>query len=327
MLRHLRNVHAGESRRGGGEGSGGGGVSEGGEGKSVDRKPFFFGHPFTANITGPTGCAKTYFVKTLLQNCRTKMAPPSQSIVWLHKRWQPLYDEISRTVVPRVEFDRGIPSDLDGDHYFEPQIRNVIILEDLMSITAKDSRINDLFTEGSPHRNISVVMLNENLFFGKDPTQRKNCHYIVLFNNPVDRQPIATLGRQTYHSRRNFLLQKFDEATKEYYSYLVVDLKQTTSDSLRLRIDALGTSIEKEKNEEEEEEDEENLEKEEGEEEQEEHSDLLACRPCGLLFAHAWDLKDYQIRGCPVDEHPAKRCKREDDGVERTCDYEIKMLP
>ena len=115
------------------------------------------------------------------------------------------------------------------------------------------------------------MTLNQNLFFGKDPTQRKNCHYIVLFNNPVDRQPIATLGRQTYHSRRILLLQKFDEATKEYYSYLVVDLKQTTPDSLRLRIDALGTSIEKEKDEEEEEEDEENLEKEEGEEEQEEH--------------------------------------------------------
>ena len=83
------------------------------------------------------------------------MAPSPQKIVWLYKGWQPLYDEISRTVVPLVEFVRGIPSDLDGDHYFEPRIRNVIILEDLMSIAAKDSRINDLFTEGSPHRNLS----------------------------------------------------------------------------------------------------------------------------------------------------------------------------
>jgi hypothetical protein len=98
----------------------------------------------------------------------------------LYKRWQPLYDEISRTVIPRVEFVRGIPMDLDDDHYFDPRIRNVIVLDDLISIAAKDSRINDLFTEGSHHCNLSVVTLNQNLFFGKDPTQRRNCHYLVL---------------------------------------------------------------------------------------------------------------------------------------------------
>jgi hypothetical protein len=110
------------------------------------------------------------------------MAPPPQRIVWLYKRWQPLYDEISRTVVPRVEFVRGIPMDLDGDHYFDPRIRNVIVLDDLMSTAAKDPRINDLFTEGSHHCILSVVTLNHNLFFGKDHTQRRNCHYLVLFS-------------------------------------------------------------------------------------------------------------------------------------------------
>jgi hypothetical protein len=128
MLRHHRNVHGGGSRGagesgggsiigGGGHGEagrggecGGGGVSGGGgrgEGKSIDRKSFLFRHPFMENITGLTGCGKTYLVKTLLQNCRTKMGPPLQRIVWC-KRWQPLSDGISRTVVPRVEFVRGI---------------------------------------------------------------------------------------------------------------------------------------------------------------------------------------------------------------------------
>ena len=116
---------------------------------------FRFQHPFTANITGPTGCGKTYFVKALPQSCRNKMAPPPQRIVWLYKRWQPLYDVIRKTVLPRVEFRRGIPMDLDSDDFFDPRIINVIVLDDLMSTVTKDPWINDLFTEGSHHRNRS----------------------------------------------------------------------------------------------------------------------------------------------------------------------------
>ena len=100
---------------------------------------------------------------------------------------------------------------------------------------------------------MTVIALNQNMYFGKDPTQRRNCHYLVLFNNPVDRQPVTTLGRQMYPSRKNFLLQKFDEATERPFGYLLKDLKPTTPDSLRLRTDVLGTGIEKEKDEEEEE--------------------------------------------------------------------------
>jgi hypothetical protein len=51
--------------------------------------------------------------------------------------------------------------DLDDDHYFDPRIRNVIVLDDLISIAAKDPRINDLFTEGSHHRNLSVDASDE----------------------------------------------------------------------------------------------------------------------------------------------------------------------
>jgi hypothetical protein len=79
------------------------------------------------------------------------MAPPSQIILWRYKRWQPLYDVIRKTVFPRVEFRRGIPMDLDSDDFFDPRIRNVIVLDDLMSTAAKDPRINDLFIEGSDH--------------------------------------------------------------------------------------------------------------------------------------------------------------------------------
>lgn len=68
------------------------------------QQKFQFTHPFTANVSGPTSCGKTYFVKLLLQNCLTKIDLPPERIIWLYKRWQHLYDVIKDTVSPSVEF-------------------------------------------------------------------------------------------------------------------------------------------------------------------------------------------------------------------------------
>ena len=118
----------------------------------------------------------------------------------------------------------------------------MIVLDDLMSTVAKDPRITDLFTEGSHHRNLSVVVLNQNLYFSKDPTQRRNCHYLVLFNNPVDKQSIMTLARQMYPGKTQYFLEKFENATKQPYGYLLIDLKTTTPEELRLRDDIFQQS-------------------------------------------------------------------------------------
>lgn len=67
-----------------------------------------------------------------------------------------------------MDFFRGIPVDLESDGFFDANKKNMIIWDDLMSTSAKDPRINDLFTEGSHHRNLLVVVLNQN--FEKDPT-------------------------------------------------------------------------------------------------------------------------------------------------------------
>ena len=158
-------------------------------------------HPFTMCISGPTSCGKTFLVKNILQSFQKKTAlvyPKPERIVWLYKRWQPLYGELKATVYPPIEFHRGIPDNLEEDEYLDPRKRNLIISDDLMSTASKDRRVTDLFTEGSHHRNLSVISLNQNLYYSKDPTQRRNCHYMALFNNPVDQRPMMTMARQMY---------------------------------------------------------------------------------------------------------------------------------
>ncbi|XP_071145283.1 DIS3-like exonuclease 2 [Mytilus edulis] len=59
-----------------------------------------------------------------------------------------------------------------------------------------------------------------------------------------------------------------------------------------------------------------------GEEDVGSESDLMACRACGLVFAHSRGLEIHQKRDCG-EEPSAKRCRTEDDGVEGTYGYEL----
>ena len=166
---------------------------------------------------------KTFFLVELLKRTQTYLQPSPQRIIWLYKRWQPLYDVIKNTVLPRVEFIKGIPLNLEKDDFLNTRVRNLIVLDDLATDASKDSRITNLLTEVSHHRNLSVIALNQNLYFSKDPTQRRNCHYLILFNNPVDRQPVMTLARQKYQKNPRELLNHFEDAISQPYGYLLID--------------------------------------------------------------------------------------------------------
>ena len=192
-----------------------------------------FLHPFTMGISGPTGCGKSEWVKQLLLSNTIQPAP--ERIIFLYKRWQPLYDTLHKTVQPKIEFMPEIPDNIDSDDFICPKVRNVLILDDLMTTATKDQRITNLFCEGSHHRNLSVIALNQNLYFGKDPTQRRNTQYLVLFKNAIDQMPVLTLARQMYPTNPNLLIKQFQEATEQPYGHLVVNLKPHTQDHLRLK--------------------------------------------------------------------------------------------
>ena len=79
-----------------------------------------------------------------------------------------------------------------------------------------------------------MIAIYQNLYYSKDPTQRRNCHYLVLFNNPIDQQPVMTLARQIYPGDPQMLMKKYREAVEKRYGYLLVDLKPQTDADMRL---------------------------------------------------------------------------------------------
>ena len=183
-------------------------------------------HPFTCIVAGPTGCGKTEWVKRFIQHIQDLVRPSPTQIVWSYAEWQPTY----RSLPNYVSVVQGLP---DIPNYNkEPQL---IVIDDQMD--HNDRRITNLFTKGSHHRNISVMYIVQNLF-DKNKEHRTislNAHYLVVFKNPRDGSQIVHLAKQMYPGKTRYVQHAFELSTQRPHGYLLIDLKQSTPEGMRLR--------------------------------------------------------------------------------------------
>ena len=135
----------------------------------------------------------------------------------------------------------GIP--LETIEGFDSSKNNLIIIDDLMLESSKSKHVVNLFTKGFHHRNISVIFIMQNFFYGAKEirTITLNAHYIILFKNPRDKTQITSLARQMFPSNSQFLQESFAEATREPFSFLLIDLKPFTPEELRIRTNIFST--------------------------------------------------------------------------------------
>ena len=185
-------------------------------------------HPFTCMVVGPTQCGKTQFVLELIRRS-SSIHPPPERIVWCFGCYQDLFRSVDG-----VEFVESVPdmNILDGG-----KKKTLLIIGDLISET--DARVTKIFTKGSHHLNCSVIYISQNLF-NKGKENRNIClntHYLVLFKNPRDSAQIVHLGRQIFPDATKYFKESFADATSLPFGYLLIDLRTTTPDLLRLRTD------------------------------------------------------------------------------------------
>jgi hypothetical protein len=195
--------------------------------------PIVFEHPFTMLIAGPTKCGKSVFTSKLLRNLHY-IQPVPERIMWAYGEENQHQFEIIQKQCPNmnIEFCSGVPE----TDQLQPDERNLLIIDDLMEDAGKSSKVANLFTRGSHHRNLSVVLIVQNMFHQgrKMRDISLNSSYIILFKNPRDMQQIISLGRQIYPRQNKYLSEAFALATKRPHGYLVVNLTQAAADHGRL---------------------------------------------------------------------------------------------
>src|SRR5882672_4842945 len=159
--------------------------------KEFSAVDFKFKHPFTAMVAGPTGSGKTILIRRILKNYKILLAnlrPEASShglrVLWCYGVWQSLYDvPIAEDVI--VTYNEGFP---DYQALNTPQLKpDVIVVDDLMSGMKNNTDMADLFTKGSHHHGISVILCVQNVFDKHVRTVSVNSHYLLLMKNPRDR--------------------------------------------------------------------------------------------------------------------------------------------
>ena len=137
-----------------------------------------FESPSTWIISGMTGSGKTTWLYKLLQ-CKDVIFKDPNKIIYCYSIWTKLFDSMEKDL--DMEFVQGAPNAekikaiYDGKHH-------IICLDDLQQEVANSKGATKLFTQLSHHNNLSIIYLNQYLFYqGKCMrTLNLNTDYTIL---------------------------------------------------------------------------------------------------------------------------------------------------
>lgn len=195
-----------------------------------------FSAPTTILICGSTQSGKTHFTKELLQNANGMFSTPVDRIVYAYSEHQPMFEEMVQTI-PNFSLHQGLPSKDDIEQYTEGIDHTVVVLDDLMLQVAQSPHCVQLFTVTSHHRNVTIVMLSQNLYPpGKYArTISLNFLNVILFKNYRDSRQVITFGSQILPGQVSFFKSAYESATRPNFGYLHVCLEPTQNRDYQLR--------------------------------------------------------------------------------------------
>jgi hypothetical protein len=193
-----------------------------------------FKHPFTCIVARPTGSGKTSFTLWFLQNLATLCTALNFAggILCCYSEKSAVLSRELAALGKDVEFHEGVPENLGNA---QGKVR-LIILDDLLNeVYSKD--VCDLFTKGSHHRNVYVLLKTQNILqqgrFCR--TISLNAKYTVALKNVRDKNQFLYLARQVHPENSDSLYRAYIDTTEKPHGYLILDFAQDTNDLLRYR--------------------------------------------------------------------------------------------
>ena len=185
---------------------------------------------FKLFISGPSRCGKTFFISELLENIETFAKDPPETILYIYKIWQTKFDEMKSVVDGFIEDNENVVQQIKelalGQKIF-------VIFDDLINSKSLMD-IATLSTVDGRHMNMSMAFLTQRMFVNNEHFRQisQNCDYFCIFKNPRNSSEIRTLAQQLTPGSLS-LIEIYKEATKNPFSYLLINLTQECDPSVK----------------------------------------------------------------------------------------------
>ena len=177
---------------------------------------------FKIFLSGPSGCGKTTFISDLITNLDQISVDPPKKVIYFYKEWQTKFTDMEQTL--------GVNFIEDNDMIIE-QIKDfnvpaLVIFDDMLN-SANLKAVAQLFTVFGRHLNLCLAFLTQRLFNNNEFFRQisQNSDYIGVFKNPRNSREIRTLASQITPKTLE-LLTIYQKATKDPYSYVLINLTQ-----------------------------------------------------------------------------------------------------
>lgn len=206
--------------------------------QTVDTRETRFRHPFTMIVGGSTSSGKSEWIIRFLHNRDTLCTSKFARVIYACGEYSSRIFDLQKDGIDVVQ---GVPeaSMLSSPALPKPLL---LIIDDLLA-EIDESYLNRLFTRGSHHWDVSVIVVTQHLFEKKLRVPRNNAHYLVLLRNRPGELQVRNLGSQLFPKRVAAFLSVYRDATSKTYGYLVIDSHPASDERLRLRTDIYAPAL------------------------------------------------------------------------------------
>ena len=193
---------------------------------------------FKLFLSGPSGSGKTTFIVNLIKNVKDIAKDPPKIVIYFFKEWQPKFNDLADEL--NIQFLED--SDKIIEHVSQLSTSALVIFDDMMN-SQNLKTVAQLFTVHGRHLDLSLAFLSQRLFKNDEFFRQisQNSDYMIIFKNPRNTREIRTLAGQIT-SRSLQLVNIYNHATRDPYSYLFINLTQEGIPQLQYLTKIFSTS-------------------------------------------------------------------------------------